>query len=84
MSFTKSGRFSWRIQPMGAQAPVEVSADWEFASVKEQIKLTFDEKDPLTGETRLLFMDIIRLTEDELWLEYLTEGDYYRIRLKDL
>ncbi|MDX2284575.1 MAG: hypothetical protein NW241_10450 [Bacteroidia bacterium] len=82
MNFTKAGRLTWQIQLRG-QPLVETAAAWELASVKEQVKLTFDLKDPVTGETRLLFMDIRRLAENELWLQYLSEGDYYEVRLVD-
>ena len=81
MVFTAGGRFTWTLDLPNVD-PISVAADWELASVKEQIKLTFDDKDPVSGETRLLFMDIRRLTQDELWLYYLTEGDYYLVRLK--
>lgn len=81
MQFTKNGRLTWTIQPAGFSAPVSESADWELASVKEQIKLTFDTPDPVSGETRLLYMDILRLTEDQLWISFLQDGDYYDLRL---
>ncbi|MEZ4829678.1 MAG: hypothetical protein R3C61_25845 [Bacteroidia bacterium] len=82
MTFSKAGRLTWTIQKEGQIDPVIVTGDWELASVKEQIKITFDAKDPVSGETRLLYMDILRLTEDALWLSFLTEGDYYDLRLK--
>lgn len=82
MALTKGGRATWIIQEEGQTIPAEASADWELANVKEAIKLTFDEKDPVSGETRLLFMDILRLTSDELWVRFLTEGDYYDVRFE--
>jgi hypothetical protein len=78
MNFTEN-RLSWTVDLRDVD-PVVIGADWELASVKEQIKLTFDEKAP-SGETRLLYMDIRRLTQDEFWLYFLTEGDYYLVRL---
>ncbi|MDX2247440.1 MAG: hypothetical protein SF052_11720 [Bacteroidia bacterium] len=82
MTFSKAGRLTWTIQKEGQVDPVVVTANWELASVKEQIKITFDTKDPLSGETRLLYMDILRLTESELWVSFLSEGDYYDLRLE--
>lgn len=82
MTFSKAGRLTWTIQKNGQVDPQIITADWELASVKEQIKLTLDGTDPISGETRLLYMDILRLTENELWVSFLTEGDYYDLRLK--
>jgi hypothetical protein len=80
LDFTKEGRLTWRIQPRGGTL-AEIGAAWELASVNEQIKITFDAKDPLTGETRLLYADIRRLKENEMWLYFLQNGDYYELRL---
>ncbi|MEM7375074.1 MAG: hypothetical protein AAF587_41150 [Bacteroidota bacterium] len=80
MVFERNGRFSWIITPEIGD-PIIVGAAWELTSLNLQIKLTFDEKDPISGETRLLYMDIRRLTENELWLSYLFEGDYYDLKL---
>ena len=82
MIFTKEGRLTWVIQKTGQPEPIQITANWELANVKEAIKLTFDEKDPVSGETQLLFLDILRLTSKEMWLHFLTEGDYYDIRLE--
>lgn len=81
MNFNKSGRLSWRVGIDGLDSQ-EILADWELASVDEQIKLTFDEKDPVSNETRLLYMDILRLEENSMWIRFLSEGDYYDIRLE--
>ena len=82
MVFERNGRLTWVVDP-DATDPVTVGASWELTSLNLQIKLTFDEKDPVSGETRLLYMDIRRLTETEMWLSYLFEGDYYDLKLKD-
>ncbi|MEM6344352.1 MAG: hypothetical protein AAF927_10755 [Bacteroidota bacterium] len=81
MNITKGGRLTWTVDFRDID-PVIITGDWELASVKEQIKITFDEKDPVSGETRLLYMDILRLTQDQLWLNFLTDGDYYLVRLR--
>lgn len=81
MVFTEGGRLTWTLD-LKDEDPVTVAAAWELASVKEQLKLTYDEKDPVSGETRLLYMDILRLTEDEMWLYFLSDGDYYLLRLR--
>lgn len=81
MNFTQGGRLTWTIDLRDID-PVAITGDWELASVKEQVKFTFDEKDPVSGETRLLYMDIRRLTQDQLWLYFLTDGDYYLVRLR--
>jgi hypothetical protein len=43
-------------------------AGWELASLDRQIKTSFES--PVTNQEALLYFDIFRLTEDELWLEY--------------
>lgn len=76
----RNGRMTWRIQPTGGDL-VEVAGDWELANVNEAIRITFDEKDPVSGETRLLFMDIRRLTADEFWVNFTDiEGDNYDVQ----
>jgi hypothetical protein len=83
MNFEDS-RLTWRTQLNGAPAEIQRGAAWEFAAVKEQIRLQFDEKDPVTGETQLLFLEIRRLKSDELWVTFLAEGDYYEVRLSPI
>ncbi|GAB4421285.1 MAG: hypothetical protein OHK0039_35920 [Bacteroidia bacterium] len=79
MIFNKSGRLIWQIQPVG-QALLETTADWELANVKEAIKLTYD-----NPADRLLYLDIMRLTEEEMWIHFLSiDGNYYDIRLEDM
>ncbi|RMG71354.1 MAG: hypothetical protein D6722_07010 [Bacteroidetes bacterium] len=80
IQFTAAGRMIWRIQLVG-QDVVETVGDWELANVKEAIKITFDEKDPVSGETRLLYMEIRRLTADELWVNFTDiNGDNYDVQ----
>ncbi|MFK7970843.1 MAG: hypothetical protein AB8F95_10770 [Bacteroidia bacterium] len=43
-------------------------AAWELASLDRQIKTTFPST--VTNEDALLYFDIFKLKEDELWLEY--------------
>ena len=43
-------------------------ATWELASLDRQIKTSFDS--PVTGQEALLYFDIFKLKEEELWLEY--------------
>ncbi|MDX1906600.1 MAG: hypothetical protein SF053_06150 [Bacteroidia bacterium] len=78
MIFDKGGRLNWRIQTPTTPL-VESGSAWEFAVVDEQIKLTLD---PVNGETKLLYIEIRRLTGDELWIHFLTEGDYYDVRFR--
>ena len=58
-----------------------ITARWELASVNEQIKLTMTDF-PTVGETALLYIDILRLEEDAMWLRFLTDGDYYNVQLE--
>ncbi|MEL6672569.1 MAG: hypothetical protein AAFR61_10270 [Bacteroidota bacterium] len=81
MAFNENGTMSWTIQLAADSVTATVNADWELASVKEQIKLTFKDT-PTAGETTLLYMDILRLMEDEIWLRFLSDGDYYDVRFR--
>ncbi|WNJ21490.1 hypothetical protein [Pontibacter sp. G13] len=79
MVFTSGGEFTWTIQPSGG-LPVSITADWELARLDQEIKLTLDEDNAL--ERELLYLEIKRLTEDEMLIRYLIEGDYYDLVLK--
>ena len=70
---------TWKFQRSTDTNPTEITGTWELASVKEQIKISY----VVGSETRLQYMDILRLTETELWVSYLRDGDYFDIRLKD-
>ncbi len=79
LSFNRAGTFSWTIKLDGAPADFTLTGTWEIASVDEQIRLEYD--DPSAGETRLLFMDILKLYEDEMWVGFISEGDTYDLKL---
>lgn len=79
MVFTKEGKLTWTIK-MVDQDEFSETGSWELASVNEQVKITFDEKD-INGETRLLFLDILLLEEDQIRFRYLREGDFYNVFL---
>ena len=81
MDFNKNGRLTWTVQE-SAGPEATINANWELASNNRQVKLTFDQPDPNTGETRLLYLDILRLKETEMWVEFLTDGDEYQLRLE--
>lgn len=80
MNFTEGGRLTWQLKKVG-EPMTEITADWELASVDEEIKLTLDTPDPVSGQQRLLYLGIRRLTNEEMWITYLTDGDYYDIKL---
>lgn len=83
LSFTDSGNFSWTLKMNTDTASIEIEGNWEFAKVKEAIRLEYESFDSvlLVPGERLLFMDIRRLKEDEMWVEYLWEGDEYFVQL---
>ncbi len=81
----KIGQLEWSYRMAGDSADIIFPpATWELATLKEQIKLTYagviDPIGPVI-ETRLLYLDIRRLKEDEMWLEYRLDGDDYFVRL---
>lgn len=78
ISFTKSGQFTWTIKPDGAPG-LTLNGTWELATVDEQIRLEYT--DPSANETRLLFMDLLKLQEEEMWVGFISEGDEYDLKL---
>lgn len=52
---------------------------WELATLDEQIKITYF--DDNLGENRLLYFTIVRLTAEELWINYTDDGDRMALRL---
>jgi hypothetical protein len=81
MKFEENGKFEWTYRPAGQMADSVFTADWELASVNEQIKLSYPAP-PGTGvDTLLLYFDIVRLKDKELWLRYRVDGDEYYIQL---
>ncbi len=82
LDLASNGSFVWRYDLVDDSLGVqEVSGIWEIVSAKEQIRLTYGNPDPDTDQ-ELLFLDIRRLAEDELWVEYLFEEDYYSVKLQ--
>ncbi len=83
LNFTKGGDFSWDIKMSKDTASTSIQGTWEFAKVKEAIRMEYEDFDSVltVPGVRLLFMDIKRLKEDELWVEYLWEGDEYAVQL---
>lgn len=61
-------QFTWQAKPIGEDTVYTFDATWELASLDRQIKTTF--LSPVTNEEALLYFDIFRLKDDELWLEY--------------
>jgi hypothetical protein len=82
VQFSENGRMTWRTQTFAVPVLVEVGASWELANLDEEIKVTFDQVDPVSGETRLLYLKIQRLTKTELWFDYQISGDRWRVRLR--
>ncbi|MEL6697410.1 MAG: hypothetical protein AAFV78_17405 [Bacteroidota bacterium] len=80
-NFNSNGSVAWTTQLAG-EDPVVRNAQWELASVNEELKLTFDAANSPSGEERLLFMEIRRLTNNEMWLAYFWEGDEWDVRFE--
>lgn len=82
------GQLEWSYRIAGDTSDIIFpAATWELATLKEQIKLSYvDVVDPVGPviETRLLYLDIRRLLEDELWIMYRIDGDDYFVRLAPL
>jgi hypothetical protein len=75
------GNFEWIIRPKGDTVDTKYEGKWYFAVNGRQIKLDIDEtKRPLNGY-QILFMEIYRLTANEMWVKYQLEKDYYFIQM---
>lgn len=81
LQLNRNGTFAWRYDlsqdSLGVQ---EFTGEWEIVSANEQIRLTYTDPDPDNGQ-ELLFFDIRRLAETELWVEYLFKEDYYTVKM---
>lgn len=70
------GKYSWTIQmapDTTTPAPMTTNT-WQLTSKDRQIKLYTD--DP----TKVLYMDIVRLYEKEMWVKYQIDNDYYVVK----
>ncbi len=82
LDLAQNGNFAWRYTLADdSTSRTEITGVWEIVSAKEQIRLTFSTPDPDTDQ-ELLYLDIRRLTETELWVEYLYKEDYYTVKMK--
>lgn len=78
INFKSNKDFEWIVKLSG-QPETTLTGKWELASLDQQVKLSYT--DPVTFEARLLYFDIIRLTEAESWMNFIRDGDLYRLRL---
>ncbi len=81
LDFKEGGDFYWLSQKVDADS-TELSGSWELSSANLQIKLSYMvPTDSVNFKEQLLYMDILRLKDDDMWLDYFTDGDYYSLRL---
>ncbi|MEM6263442.1 MAG: hypothetical protein AAGI38_13095 [Bacteroidota bacterium] len=80
--FRDNNTFEWKFKERDSVNEEIFLSSWELATNDLQIKLTY--LDETTGQERLLYFDVLRLKEDELWLDYVRDGDYHSIRLAPL
>lgn len=79
--FDRNGEFTWTVTFEGLD-PFSLSGTWELATVDEEIKLTYN--DPAAAEERYLYLQILKLYEDDLWVSFISEGDQYDLKLLPL
>lgn len=77
MTFTET-QLTWTVKLKDVNEIV-MTASWELASLDRQIKLS-NITPEITGRD-LLYFDISKLKDDELWLEYIMDNDQFQIRL---
>ncbi len=81
LNFQSNGSVEWLYKRTDDPTEVKFEGNptWELATLDAQIKVTYTEDG--TFLTRLLYFDILRLKEDELWLNYTFDGDNHSLRL---
>lgn len=80
LDFKSGGQFEWKVKKIGDATDSTLTATWELATLDSQIKLSY--ADPVTSEPKLLYFDIKKLKEKEMWLDYLYDGDRYHLQLQ--
>lgn len=80
MKFGKGGKFTWTKKLFGENQEV-ISADWELFRVDQEIKITLDDPDPISGERLSYSFEIRKLKETEMWLHFLMFGDEWDVQL---
>ena len=82
LDFGEDGSFSWMRQRLLDSTTTEIKGQWSLSSANRQIKLRYEVPfDSVSFTERLLYMDIQRLKEDELWLNYFDDEDCHGLRL---
>ena len=81
LTFQSSGVVEWTYKRLDEPSEFKFGSNpkWELATLDEQIKVTY--VDDVIFSDRLLYFDILRLKEDELWLDYVFDGDNHSLRL---
>lgn len=71
----EGGNFKWTVRYKGDTTDLVSEGKWKFATKERQIRLE------MNGTTNLLYMDITRLLNQEMWIKYQIENDYYTVYL---
>ena len=82
MDFAENGNFTWTFKLPDDPTVYKFEGSnpvWELATLDEQIKISYF--DNSVGDNRLLYFTILRLTSDELWINYIDNGDQMSLRL---
>ena len=79
LNFTKDNNFVWFLQAANTSdtALTLYEGTWDLISDKTQIRLEFTSAETPTFSTQNLIMDIVRLKEKEMWVNYLINGDRF-------
>jgi len=76
VTFDKGGSYTLTtLDAVAGSKPDEVKATWLLVTADKQIQLKFAD-DTVVGQS-LLYMDILRLTNKEMKLSYILNGDDY-------
>ncbi len=69
----EGGNFKWTTRLKGDTTNLVSEGKWKFATKERQIRIE------VNGSPNLLYMDITRLKNQEMWIKYQIENDYFTI-----
>lgn len=67
------GNYKWTVRYKGDTTDFVTEGKWKFATKERQIRLEAN------GTTQLLYMDITRLLNQEMWVKYQIDNDYFTV-----
>ena len=80
MKCGRGGKLEWTTQIKGEDANF-LTGEWELFRVDQEIRVTLDEKDPISGETIIYAFELRKLEETSMWIHFFLNGDEWDVQL---